>query len=113
MIEVEEWWSRVLTMKSSNYKYPAEINPLDVIAQGIEDGRFSYDSVTDILRLFRMAKGSKLPMTVSFSLVRQGQNTRTRHVVPQPRFSFSLADRTSSCLCERCRQNMRSLWALA
>lgn len=60
MKEVEEWWSRVLTMKSSNYKYPAEINSLDVIAQGIEDGRFSYDSVTDILTIISNGKRFKV-----------------------------------------------------
>ena len=56
MKELEDWWLRVLTMKSSSYKYPAEISSLDVIAQGIENGRFSYDSVTDILTIIPNGK---------------------------------------------------------
>jgi hypothetical protein len=60
MKQVEDWWLRVLTMKSSSYKYPAEINSLDITAQGIEKGRFSYDSVTDILTIIPNGKRFKV-----------------------------------------------------
>ena len=60
MKEIEDWWLRVLTMKSSTYRFPVEINSLDVIARGIEEGRFSYDSATDILTVIRDGKKFKV-----------------------------------------------------